>query len=334
MVRVSRFESSRIATREYQPGRLEKDTLKDNLEAVLEKEVQGFIKLASWKDVNIHALRQSAQKTHRQLYKVVRKLRDVLRQPVLPLLQPVANTAALSEQVVDNPLATSAMTTLPEAVTFPYVQPPPNYPPHLVNLSVTYKNYTSAIIHRLGVSFKAHQPQSVEDLAEDIILTSNELANVAIPNNLDPARKAKLHKNLLTRKRKAWSDLLKALKNAGLAANVKPEILAQNRSQRWVREQPIMRVNFRNVEVVNKAEQYFNRLCGVLPILRGALSDHHEDIGTRELQRALMHIESCFSLAVRSRLRYNTFLFQSLHTHCFGQSSAEPEVPGKTGPLL
>ncbi|KAI5286283.1 hypothetical protein KEM55_000350, partial [Ascosphaera atra] len=47
----------------------------------LEKEVQEVIKLASWKDTNITALRESARRSHRKLFKYVRKFRELLAQP-------------------------------------------------------------------------------------------------------------------------------------------------------------------------------------------------------------------------------------------------------------
>lgn len=49
--------------------------------ARIEKDVQSLIKLASWKDVNVYALKQSAIRSHHQLYKSVRKLRAVLQKP-------------------------------------------------------------------------------------------------------------------------------------------------------------------------------------------------------------------------------------------------------------
>lgn len=49
--------------------------------ARIEKDVQALIKLASWKDVNVYALRQSAIRSHHMLYKSVRKLRAVLQKP-------------------------------------------------------------------------------------------------------------------------------------------------------------------------------------------------------------------------------------------------------------
>lgn len=49
--------------------------------ARIEKDVQNLIKLASWKDVNVYALQQSAIRSHHNLYKSVRKLRAVLQKP-------------------------------------------------------------------------------------------------------------------------------------------------------------------------------------------------------------------------------------------------------------
>lgn len=52
----------------------------------IEKDLKDFVKIASWKDVNIYALRQSAQKTHKQLHKCIRKYKDVLMRSTLDVI--------------------------------------------------------------------------------------------------------------------------------------------------------------------------------------------------------------------------------------------------------
>ena len=52
----------------------------------LDREIADYVKLATWKDVNVFALKQSAQKTHTYLHKSLRKFREILRQPADPLL--------------------------------------------------------------------------------------------------------------------------------------------------------------------------------------------------------------------------------------------------------
>ncbi|GJE88492.1 midasin [Phanerochaete sordida] len=267
---------------------------------VLEKDIRDFIKLASWKDVNIHALKQSAQRTHRQLYKVIRKFRDLLRQPALPLLQPGTS------EVVDNSsvdgLGPSSIAPVAEAAPvsiFPATSDS-SQPAHILHIDRTFRNFDLLIADRLVSFMQAHSADAVEDFAMDIISTSKALANEAIPTNLPADRRTKLGKNLLNRKRKAWSDLLKELKRAGLSANVKPEILQQNQSKRHLREQPIMKSSRKSLTVL-KGEEYLHRVSGLLPQLRLTLSNHHPDLSTRELQRAVMFVEHSFFFCMQTR---------------------------------
>lgn len=267
---------------------------------VLEKNIHDFIKLASWKDVNIHALRQSAQKTHRQLYKVIRKFRELLRQPVTAFLE--LGTA----DVVDSSAITVAQAsrTPPSDVvepSFPSWPSTDERPAHLANIPKTFRNFDILILDRITPFVKSRPADNVEGLATDIISVSKSLSIVSIPTNVDAARRTKLHKNLLTRKRKAWSDLLKELKRAGFSANVKPELLQENHSRRHLREQPVMPPTVVKFATAVKGEEYLHRVLGLLPQLRQSPADHHSDISTRELQRALMFIEHNFSVGLQTR---------------------------------
>lgn len=262
---------------------------------VLEKEIRDYIKLASWKDVNVHALKQSAQKTHRKLYKVIRKFRDLLRQPVTPHIEP--STSETPSASLVNTSEKSDVVYAPISPVFPSSVPLGNPPAHLVNLDRTFRNLDTVISRDVTSLMIHHAIDDVEGLAVDIISTSKDLSNIPIPASMDAERKKKLQKNILTRKRKAWSDLLKELKRAGISANVTPEVLERNRDSRWLREQPILCTTSQNIPALQKSEEYLLRIQGLLPRLRSLLSDHHSDLSTRELQRAIMHVESGFALA-------------------------------------
>jgi midasin len=148
----------------------------------------------------------------------------------------------------------------------------------------------------------SHSAQIVDDIAVEIITTSNELASISIPPKPGALRE-KQRKGLLVRKRKAWVDMLKELKRMGLASNVKPEILRQNMDQRWIREQPIMPIIPQSEFILRNGEIYFVKVSGSLPDLRASLSNHHSDLSTRELHRGRMFLESGFSMAVDLRSR-------------------------------
>lgn len=268
--------------------------------AVLENEIRGFIKLASWKDINVQALKQSAQRTHHHLYKIIRRFREVLRQPIsdhlmiqpagapecesLPLdVQPKIGGVNMSPEVASLPISHSSDVTVSA---------------HLRNAQETYNKFDELISGRIGPFIQSRSVHPVDGLAVDIIVTAKKLSSISISGTLSTEKRDKQQKALLVRKRKAWSDLLKELKQAGFASNVRPDILRQQQDSRWVREQPILPSSLMSTE---KSESYFTRLQGSLPELRSSVLMHHPDLPTRELQRGVMLLESAFEMAIDSR---------------------------------
>ena len=279
----------------------ELSTLLQDQRQALEKEVEAFIKLASWKDVNIQALKQSAQRTHHQLYKIIRKFRDVLRQPVVGKMNPLfAGDAEGRHHQVERPISLPSL-PLPTAVAFAdSASCSISIPPHLGNLHQTFCRFNDFIRNTICQFLSKYPAEDVEQLSADIILTARNLASHTIPRDLTKERREKYKKNLLLRKRKAWSDLLKELKRGGLAHNVKPETLNKLRDEYWVRNQPLMPAS-NAMGSAEKVEHYFDRLRGCLPALRKVLADHHSDIGTRDLSRGISVVESGYSLALEGR---------------------------------
>jgi midasin len=271
--------------------------------SLLEKEIKNFIKLASWKDINVQALKQSAQRTHRQLYKIMRKFRDVLRQPISGQLQP-----SLAGDAENRPLSFDKVSDATMDLSFPLIPVVSSterldIPQHLVNLEKTFDKYMSLIKKRVQPFISSYSAHSVDEAAVEIITTSKALASLAIPSGESTERREKYRKSLLVRKRKAWADLLKELKHAGLASSLKPEILRQNTNQQWLREQlPLPGGPVYDIEV-KKGDTYFVKLCGCMPSLRSSLPAHHSDLTTRELQRGHMFLESGFAMAVDLRSR-------------------------------
>jgi midasin len=273
---------------------IEESLKKEHL--VLEKEIRDVIKLASWRDVNVFALKQSALKSHHSLYKLIRKFREVLRQPVTDRLRIPSS---------DNPskflsLIFPVWPTQQQNLVF--VREPGAYlPMHFHDLSQTYSRFRGFLDNRIRPFIETRPVSMVEDMATTIIETSQHFASISIPANLPTEKRRKQVKALLVRKRKALSDLLKELKRVGLGSNVKPEVLAKLHSLRWIREQP---PNPSNSEISKRGEDYYFKLCELMIQLRNSLTNHHSDIMTRELQRGLMFVESAFFLGVDSRGRY------------------------------
>jgi midasin len=266
-------------------------------EKAISEEIQGFIKIASWKDVNVQALKASAKKTHHQLYKVIRKYRDIMRQPINDLLRVSDTEIASDDRLPQSHLQTTTVdstglrihTTLSDG------------PAHLRDLSKTYMRFDSLITSRIAAFIKSRPSDDLDSLQAHIISTAKELASVGHPAGATAERREKLWKALLVRKRKAWSNFAKEFKRIGLATKVQSTILLQQKNDRWLREQPFSVIEKGSFADVHNSEQHFVRLQGLLPRLRATLADHHGDILTQELQRSIMLLESALSTSLSCR---------------------------------
>lgn len=279
----------------------------------IENEIRDFIKLASWKDVNIHALRQSAQKTHRRLHKSIRQFRAVLRQPVDPILAaasgakeeagkmitPAARLDGESLQpdvltpLTDEDHLRRVLHTLPQDGRY-------ELPAHLRNLSRTYDVLSSQLSVKLATVVSAAQATSLNDLAVSIVTQARDLAK-ATPL-LAKENNKRLVKNLTNQKRKAWTDLLKELRRIGLTPFINPDVAASNQDLAAVFEiSPLVRS--RSHPCVEDLDHYFFRLLSCMPRMRESLHNAHVDISISELQRGVSYCEHAMSIIMKERAR-------------------------------
>ncbi|KAI6098294.1 hypothetical protein EDD16DRAFT_1527318, partial [Pisolithus croceorrhizus] len=266
----------------------------------LEKEVDTLIRLASWREVNVQALKQSARKTHHQLYKVIRKFRDALRQPVA---QKLSSLLIESTEGARQPELLMCHRIHGHPFSRPFlpnttISAPPSSA-HLGNLVKLFGKFHSYVDGRIRRFLAQRTAYDVEQLSINIILRAKDLAGQTVPEGLNKEQREKYRKGLLTRKRKAWSDLLKELKRGGLAYRLKTDTASKLGDESWIRGQPLMPSS--NIIAAERGEVYFDRLRGCLPVLRKALLDHHSDINTRDLSRGICLTESGFALALETR---------------------------------
>ena len=271
--------------------------------ATQEGEIFGFIKLASWRDTNVHALQQSARKTHHQLYKSIRKFREILRQPVTDLLGVIGpSDPERTPTAIENLLAPkdgkSWNGSFPEDPVWSANTK------RFSGIDQTFARFNRLLSRDLLEFITNSSPQHIDQLAVDLILTSEDLSRETVPSSLPREKRQKGFKALLVRKKKAFSDYMKELKRGGLSSNVKPEVLSQNRSQRWIREQPIISVPSHCTAWSTKGEDYFYRVVSLLGEVRLAAGKHHQDLTSSEYQRAMGLLESVFSNSLVSRSRW------------------------------
>ncbi|KAJ9116871.1 hypothetical protein QFC22_004528 [Naganishia vaughanmartiniae] len=269
----------------------------NNQRTPLEKSVRDFIKLASWKDVNVNAMQASARKSHAQLYKTVRKFRDILRQPVSPFL-----TAILS------PLPAMQVPTSPSCeviLSSDYaISDRPGelvMPSFLADAKRTIQRFQKIMVSDEQPDHDA--AYELEEIATDIIETA-EAFTKETPAHLTKEN-TKNVKNLQMRKRKAFSDLLKELRRLGFSAKVRADQMANQTDATYILKLTPVEANVglesTARETLSRVEQYHHRLDFALPAMRHALTEHSADIVTHDLQRAHGFAESVFAEALESR---------------------------------
>ena len=299
MVRVSTMLHNIIAQSALFAARI-KETLATQ-RAALDKSIKDFVKLASWKDINVYALKASAVKSHRQLHRSIRKFREALGQPVAPILGDLGSIVPQDK----------AITSTPPAVVLPEVAAPPadavqqrgtsGLPEHLVKLETTFGRYagvlsnaTKATCDRAGIAVE------LDGIAVDIIETVEELRK-ATPSALTEDNK-KIVNNLASRKRKAFSDLLKALRQCGFSNNVRADMLDRQKDQAWLAARaPLVAYGGVDSETVERVESYHARLGVLMSAMRESFNGHSDDINSEDLKRGMGFVESVYASALTSR---------------------------------
>lgn len=278
--------------------------------AVVEREIADFVRLASWKDTNVHALKTSATKTHRKLHQCLRKFRHALAESIDPLLANVGPIKEVKkareslEVILARDLAPLCLSSNASSRQVWHLSEK-EVPLHLINLETTASTLHRIFNHSISKSMQNQNfAEGVTDLSSTIIERSAALSN-ATPFTATEEN-AKLVKNLETRKRKAWSDLLKELRRLGFTTTT-----CEGLSSKFMSDSAfVLSLEGLNVEqdqiiAINNAENQYYRLLAMLPLLRSAVSnrERNPDVDAGQLQLALSYVENGFMFANANRAR-------------------------------
>ncbi|EWC47023.1 hypothetical protein DRE_03785 [Drechslerella stenobrocha 248] len=193
--------------------------------AKLEKDMKEVILLASWKDTNVNALKDSTRRSHYQLYKVVKKYRTILATPVVS----IAKAADLSnlEMVTSTAVSREPPPVLPEdqAICAASVGGWDSRPARHTNISST--------VQKMQQGYTPTAPSQsafaiVDQFSDHILQRAQELRN-ATPSKLTKENTTEVRR-LQDAKRKAVSEALKSLRQMGFKSNPSQKELAGQNS--------------------------------------------------------------------------------------------------------
>ncbi|KAG5368467.1 Midasin [Yarrowia sp. C11] len=241
----------------------------------LQKDMQEVILLASWKDTNVHALKESARKSHRKLFKVVKKYRTLLCEPV--------------KSVLEGGMQESGVVSSVQGVTVPAV----------ADLSELLALYTPSFVpdvqKTLSILSKriSHLDQiesvSLMDIVSDILEESARLKK-ATPNHATEDNKKEIGA-LRVEKQRFLSETLKELRAHGFKGRITQETLESQSSLSSV---------LGNIVVSSKRDQsYFMRLVDSFSKLRSACANPAGDVPLHDISVAAAMAENILRMCIK-----------------------------------
>lgn len=251
-------------------------------ERSLKKEIEEVILLASWRDVNILALKQSAQRSHRALYKVVRKYRGFINQPISSILSqepPVPMSCNFSNTKF---VGSSASAQFVEFLKSTNVWK--ERPRHLHDIE------SKALkMKEICLSTESCDMPDLWDLARSTIDEAESLRQ-RTPSVFTKETKKEIS-GLKTEKNLLLTTVLKSLKDAGLAPSVKSNVY----------ESQMLLSSVLAVTPYVDHSEYFYRIVEMLPRLRASVMGAETDVSASDLRRGLAFAENMFSILLRQR---------------------------------
>ncbi|KAG7818238.1 hypothetical protein KL928_003239 [Ogataea angusta] len=246
---------------------------------VLEKQVKEVILLASWKDINVDALKQSSRKSHQSLYKLVRRYRDVLNGTV--------------EGMIESGLKTPVAHFLPNTIgTCPVAlgDVPATDIAMFKNIRTVHRNMETY----LG-ELAAEPVAPFYEFCHEIVQAAEKL-RAETPKTLTDENKKQVAA-LKQEKRKLLSDTLKELRRSGL------KLQTNTKTQTLLASTTAVLANARTFRhtALEGCDVYFFRVLELLPRLRAAVANCHAEVPVTDAQKALAAAENVLVSLVATR---------------------------------
>ncbi|KAL8741394.1 MAG: hypothetical protein Q9190_005994, partial [Brigantiaea leucoxantha] len=266
----------------------------------LEKDMKDVLLLASWKDANISALRESTKQSHQKLFKIVRKYRALLAQPITALLAQDFAQKPESFPIVDKiirEIAPCALDTQALHTCRQHLHNWPTRPSRLVNV-----DKTADYMERMALlpSVIDENVSYLSGFASELVENMQALRK-ATPSTLTPENEESI-KHLKVRKRKLLSDTLKELRHMGFRTNMNTDLLARQASLSTILAKSPTLPDSREGQSIQNAELYFHQVLQKMPEIRKSAQNHSEDLVQREIDRGIGYIESILSVLIKQRV--------------------------------
>lgn len=265
---------------------------------MLEKDMKEILLLASWKDTNINALRDSARRSHHKLFKVIRKYRVLLAQSAETLITQgfsvETDVFAPPEPKDDIRIATKLD---PRVIQICKT--------HLENWDMKPDRFTNPILTAQRMFRLSQLPPAAIDgglyldrFGTDLIDSIKHLQKET-PSKATKANE-KIVKHLKARKRKLYAETLRALRHMGFRSNLSIDAKKKQSSTSTVLANTLAFATECHPQLWS-AELHFHRLLRLIPQIKERSQTHIGDLSHSEVARSMGYLEGILFVILRQR---------------------------------
>ncbi|KAF7620547.1 putative midasin [Aspergillus flavus] len=266
--------------------------------STLEKDIKEQIQLASWKDTNIVALRESAKRSHHKLFKLVRKYREILAQPVQHILEQDMPDDSEEPGSIDQALILPSA-SFPEALALCQKENKiwQSRPPRFRDPDGTVSNMTHMYV---SISTEFDVSEDLDGFMKYFLESIKEFRSQT-PKTLTEENKDDVQ-HLKVQKRRFYADTLRRLLEMGVKRNASTSLIETQASVAQVlASSPALEVGSVTTTVVRSSDLYFHRFLDILPRVRQAAHDYSEDLSNVEVSRSSGSVEHLLHLVRKQR---------------------------------
>ncbi|KAL4933529.1 AAA family ATPase midasin [Aspergillus undulatus] len=263
----------------------------------LEKDIKEQIQLASWKDTNIVALRESAKRSHVKLFKLVRKYREVLSLPVEQILSQDMPEKEEDLSTIGRELILSS-TTLPEALAMSEKGKVwSTRPPRFTNPDGTVKSMLHMYI---SIPDEFDVGKDLSSFVQFFVESIKEF-RTQTPKVLTEDNKADVQ-HLKGQKRRFYADTLRQLLEMGVKRNAGTDLIeSQATVAKVLATSPSFPTHSAVTQLIDHCDDYLHRLLDLVPRARQASRSYSEELSNVEVSRSLGSMEHLLFMIRKQR---------------------------------
>ncbi|KAJ3181878.1 hypothetical protein HDU85_003393 [Gaertneriomyces sp. JEL0708] len=291
------------------------------------KELNGYVQIATWKDVNVFALKESATRTHHHLNKFVKKYKEILDMPVRDAMvayhEGMTGEIGLGSGKVDSvvtKLKSHHSRSISKLVPAIVTKPAAHIREEMMLFKVDHlaermrKHAATSVIDDVTVSDCA----SLDEFCATIIARIKDFQEVNA--SLEPGSKAA--KGQKAARKKALVDLLKYLSKIGLSPRCTHRYMEQQHSaflfalpEVHVQEQTLIAALGRDgwlttdtARTWHDADEYFYKVVARVSKVRELQINASQDLTRPEVEKGMSYLDHILHLAIEERIAIATFM--------------------------